>query len=103
MGSPLLGMDLIKALNCHIVEDRIVTPSASAVSPVLEVCDTAASSIGCVKGFVHKVQIDESVKQVQHKLPRLPLSIREEVSKEIDCLLKDGIIEKINASLWVSS
>lgn len=101
-GSPLLGMDLIKALKCHIVGDRIVTLSSPAASPVLEICNAAASSPGCVKGFVHKVQIDESVKPVQHKLRRLPLSVREEVSKEINRLLGDGVIEKIDASPWVS-
>nr|XP_055041695.1 uncharacterized protein K02A2.6-like [Misgurnus anguillicaudatus] len=102
-GSPLLGMDLIKALNCHIVGGSIVSSSAPVVSPVSEIDHTAASSLGCVKGFVHKVQIDPSVKPVQHKLRRLPLSVREEVSKEINRLLRDGIIEKIDASPWVSS
>lgn len=92
--SPLLGMDLIKALNCHIVGDKIVTSSAPAISPVLEICNTAASSFGYVKGFVHKVQIDQSVKQVQNKLRRLPLSVWEEVSKEIHHLMRNGIIEK---------
>lgn len=100
-GSPLLGMDLIKALNCHIVGDRIVTSPAPAVSLVLEIYNASASSLGCFKGFVHKVQIDQSVKPVQRKLRRLPLSVREEVSKEIHRLLRDRLIEKIDASPWV--
>lgn len=39
---------------------------------------------------------------LRQKLCRLPLSVCSAVSKELDHLLKEGVIEKIDASPWVS-
>ena len=48
------------------------------------------------------MKISSTVTPVRQKLRRLPLSVRDAVSKETDRLLKEGIIEKIDASPWVS-
>ncbi|KAK6493672.1 hypothetical protein HHUSO_G25 [Huso huso] len=55
-GSPLLGMDLIKALRCHIVGDTVLTSEQNL--PVLET--SAGTVVGCAKGFVHKIKIQDS-------------------------------------------
>ncbi|CAL9702160.1 unnamed protein product [Knipowitschia caucasica] len=55
-----------------------------------------------MEGFIHKVQVNTTVQPVRQKLRRLPLSIRKEVSEELSRLLQAGIIEKVDASEWVS-
>lgn len=62
----------------------------------------STAHLGCVKGFVHKVQINSTVTPVRQKLRRLPLSIRKEVSTELQRLHTSDIIEPIDASEWVS-
>lgn len=102
-GTALLGMDLIKVLqlcfNATTADDtpgpNITFTSVMSVAPVLPLI------WGCAKRFVHKVKISDSVGPVRKKLCCLPLSLQNAVSKETDRLLKTGIIEKIDASLWV--
>ncbi len=71
-------------------------------SPVHAVSPVSATHLGCVKGFVHKMQVNSTVTPVHQKLRCLPLSIRKEVSTELNRLLTAGIIEPIDASEWVS-
>lgn len=98
-GSTLLGLDLIKALNYQFAGRTVGTiPPA----PVYETDKESSSAIGCVKGFIHKVQVNPNVPPVQQKLRRLLLCVREEVSRELQCLLQAEVIEKIDASPWVS-
>ena len=54
-------------------------------------------------GYAHRPKIDPSVKPVIQPLRRLPLSIREEVSVELKRLEDAGIIERVEASPWVSN
>ncbi|KAG1952105.1 retrotransposable element [Pimephales promelas] len=60
------------------------------------------TEIGCVKNFVHMAKIDHTVKPVRQKLRRLPFAVRASVSAELDRLLKAGVIERVDASAWVS-
>lgn len=62
----------------------------------------AGSEIGCAHNFVHKVKVDPTIKPVRQKLQRLPFAVRASVSAELDRLLNAGVIEKIDASSWVS-
>ncbi|XP_051794021.1 ribonuclease inhibitor-like [Acanthochromis polyacanthus] len=61
-----------------------------------------AESTGTVKGFVHKVKVRPDVQPVQMKLRRLPFAVRDQVSEELQRLEKDGVIERIDSSPWVS-
>lgn len=126
-GTPLLGRDIMKALSIRIEGDAVLPPvstnSASAPSistppvvscatvlpaPVLSTTSAPASCIpappviGCAQNFVHKVKIDLTVKPVRQKLRRLPFAVRASVTAELDRLLKAGVIERIDASPWVS-
>ncbi len=60
------------------------------------------SSVGCVKGFVHKPTVKPDATPVRQKLRRLPFAVRQAVSAELDSLLQKGIIEKIDSSPWIS-
>lgn len=105
-GSALLGLDLIRALKWTLShESNHVSPAdlsqAPPTAPVME-AKTDPSSVGCVAGFVHKVKVHEYAVPVQQKLWRLPFAVRHAVSDELDMLLKEGIIERIDASPWIS-
>ena len=58
--------------------------------------------LGLAKGFIHRVKIKEGVQPVQQKLRRLPVSVRQAASAEIERLLEMDVIERIDASPWVS-
>lgn len=60
------------------------------------------SSLGLAKGFVHRVKVRLSVPSTVVKLRRLPLSLRARVSEELRRLEQLDVIERINASEWVS-
>lgn len=107
--APLLGLDLIRALNFHIASEDVIDMHSNsmhaiqAITRVLNCADEHLHVQGeCVKGFIHKVQVDNTFKPVQQKVRRLPLCVRQDVSNEIQRLLKAGIIEPIDASPWVS-
>uniref|UniRef100_A0A3B3T9U7 Gypsy retrotransposon integrase-like protein 1 n=1 Tax=Paramormyrops kingsleyae TaxID=1676925 RepID=A0A3B3T9U7_9TELE len=96
-GTPLLGMDLFTALKLEIRDGCIAPPAGDIQRTVCDV-DTA----GLAVGFVHKVKVRSDVPPVQQKLRRLPFAIRDAVSQELKRLDSEGIIEKIDSSVWVS-
>ena len=55
-----------------------------------------------IKGFQHKVKVNPNVHPVQEKLHRLPLTVRSKVSQKLEELELQRVIEKIDASEWVS-
>ena len=61
------------------------------------------SGLGKAKGFSHFPMIDQTVTPVQQSLRRLPLALRDEVSKELKRMLDEGIIEQIDTSRWLSN
>ncbi|XP_048853518.1 uncharacterized protein LOC125721593 isoform X2 [Brienomyrus brachyistius] len=117
-GTSLLGRDLMKALSICIEGNTILppvfttnsasapciptAPAVSCVTVSTASCIPTTPDIGCAQNFVHKVKIDPTVKPVRQKLRRLPFAVRASVSAELDRLLKAGVIEKIDASPWVS-
>uniref|UniRef100_A0A9J7XM44 Reverse transcriptase domain-containing protein n=1 Tax=Cyprinus carpio carpio TaxID=630221 RepID=A0A9J7XM44_CYPCA len=107
-GTALMGMDLIRALNLCIKGDTILPDHATTSTfhssePVLQLSTQVDTpSVGCVEGFMHKVKVSDSVMPVRQKLRRLPFSVRKAVSAELDRLLLAGVIERIDASPWVS-
>ena len=106
-GTPLLGMDLMRALNLHIVGGTVAparrapTAAPAPATPVMQL-STPPPLIGCAKKFVHRVKVSGSVPPVRQKLRRLPLSVRGAVTEEINRLLAAGVIERCDASAWVS-
>lgn len=99
VGTSILGMYLITALHIDITHDCI----SSSTPPTVPVQLTAAvPEPGEVKNFVHRVKIRPEITPFQQKLCRLPFSVRDDVSAELLRLEKEGIIEKTDASPWVS-
>ncbi|XP_043191558.1 uncharacterized protein K02A2.6-like [Amphibalanus amphitrite] len=55
-----------------------------------------------IVGYQHRIVLRPDASPTVYRLRRLPLSVRDEVSKELQRLLRTGIIERIDASPWVS-
>ncbi|KAK8384637.1 hypothetical protein O3P69_014300 [Scylla paramamosain] len=51
-----------------------------------------------IKGYQHKIVLEADATPVRHKLRRLLLSVRKEVSTELQNLVEQAIIERIDAS-----
>uniref|UniRef100_A0A096M937 CCHC-type domain-containing protein n=1 Tax=Poecilia formosa TaxID=48698 RepID=A0A096M937_POEFO len=104
-GAALLGLDLFQALQMKL---EGCTPPTPMVQPAVPETvsdyspDMSVQEVGYAKNFIHKVHILPNAVPVQQKLRRLPFSIREAVSEELKDLQDKGIIERIDASPWVS-
>lgn len=97
-GNPLMGMDLISSLNLCIQGNKVITFKQS----VEQVSHSATPDFGCANHFVHRVNLRENAASVQQKLRRLPFSVRDAVSAEVNRLLAADIIERVDSSPWVS-
>lgn len=58
--------------------------------------------LGLVRNHTHKVKLRHNVSPVQARLRRLPMTLRDQVSEEIFKLEREGVIERVDASEWVS-
>lgn len=72
-------------------------PSTAAVAS-LTTQPASSTTLGCAKGFMHKVKVAPTAVPVRQKLRRLPFSVRAAVSEELNRLLSAGVIERVEAS-----
>ncbi|XP_037521693.1 uncharacterized protein LOC119398948 [Rhipicephalus sanguineus] len=131
-GTSLLGLDAVQALGLHIVgaQLRCLCTAAEASETMSQKTATSAHTggavpasppkfdmppllwakfshlfspgLGLAKGVQHQVKMKPSVPPVVQKLRRLPLSLRKPVSDQLQRLLSDDVIERANASEWIS-
>ncbi|XP_064488523.1 uncharacterized protein K02A2.6-like [Ornithodoros turicata] len=81
------------------------TADTTGASERIAKCESAnlfSPELGLAKGYEHKVKVRTDVQPTTTKLRRLPLQIRDDVSKELKKLLDMDVIEAIDASPWVS-
>lgn len=100
VGVPILGMDLLTALQLDITKHSIQSPTPPSAQ-VQHTHTTSTDNKG-VTNFIHKVKLRPEIPPVQQKLRRLPFSIRDDVTAELVRMEKEGIIERIDSSPWVS-
>lgn len=124
-GTSLLGVDAIKALGLQIdgstlrcletttlptnVGEEQSSDKKEVQQPVQLPTELAQEygtifdpGLGLAKGFVHRVKTRSTVQPVASKLRRLPLSLRPVVSEELRRLEEMDVIERVEASEWVS-
>ncbi|CAM5153065.1 unnamed protein product [Natator depressus] len=105
-GTPILGRDLLVALNLRVVNGRIDLPQQSTLAVHAPVSAGTQHQVeekrGCAYGFLHKGKMWNNVKPVREKLRRLPFSVRKAVSEELRKLVQKDVIEEIDSSEWVS-
>ena len=63
----------------------------------------STTGLRVIKGFSHKPFINPTIPPVAQPLRRLPLSMETRVMAELEQMQRDGIIEPIDASPWVSN
>lgn len=98
-GASLMGIDLFNRLGFQVTHNGVPVQSVELASRFPE----AFREFGKVIGYNHRPNVDTTVKPVSQKLRRLPLTLREEVSKELGRLEEIDVIEKIDFSLWISN
>lgn len=59
--------------------------------------------LGCLTAFNHQPLINTAVSPVIQPLRRLPLALRDDITIELQKLLDAGIIERVDASPWISN
>ena len=92
----LLGRDLQKLLQVMIVHGSTVC--AVADQPV----EPEGCWLPCIKGVVHRPQLKDGAMPVQQKLRSLPFALRDEVDAHLKELEREGVIERIDKSAWIS-
>ncbi|XP_078496474.1 uncharacterized protein LOC144752415 [Lissotriton helveticus] len=58
--------------------------------------------LGKITNFQHTIRVKDNVVPTKHKLRNVPLSIRSDLSKHLKALCDQGIIEKVESTLWLS-
>ncbi|XP_038064800.1 uncharacterized protein LOC119735167 [Patiria miniata] len=64
--------------------------------------DLLKGKVGLARGFIHRVKTRPDVTPTQQRLRRLPFAVRDRVKAELQRLESEHIIERIDASEWVS-
>ena len=104
-GVPIMGLDVMSVLGvnvvnntvCHVSQDLPSTP-APASGPE----DGAADAPAPILGFEHRVTVNPDIPPVRQPPRRLPWAIRDQVNARISELERQGVIEPVTASEWVS-
>ena len=98
-GRSLMRIDLFNQLSFKVTHNgtEIQTVEFAFKFP------QAFGEFGKISKFVQRPRIAPIVKAVSQKLRRLPLSLREEVSRELHHLEEQDVIEKIDALPWISN
>ena len=95
----LLGLDVITSLGLTI---EPATGKVASVIPSKPRCELPVSELPAIKGYQHRIKLKPDAVPTRAPLRRLPLSVREEVTEELQRLLREGIIERTEASQWIS-
>ena len=99
-----LGLIQIEADSINQVTDANTEYSKqSANSDIFKKYKNNFEGLGCLKGE-YQIEIDPSIRPVQHQPRRVPLPLKQELKKKLGELEKQGIIAKVNGSTpWINS
>ena len=98
-GSTLLGVDLFDRLGFSVTFNKANISNIETVDKF----ESLFEGVGEVRKFQHKPVVNEMVRPISQAYRRLPLSVRESVSLELKRLEDDDIIERVDASPWISN
>lgn len=101
-GANLLGLDLFTGLGFTLHDSsgsaiHHVTTTWQQKWPVL------FTGLGCLTAFTHRPLVNTEVLPVVQPLRRIPLALKDDVTKELESLLESGIIDPVNAAPWISN
>lgn len=103
---PLLGLDTVQQLRLQIDGLSLAclqkTASPKFLPPELsEFYFLFGNKLRLAKNVLHEVK-QRANERVSAKVRRLPLMLRDQISAELERLERKGIIERVNASEWMS-
>ncbi|XP_014663439.1 PREDICTED: uncharacterized protein K02A2.6-like [Priapulus caudatus] len=102
MGLPTSRDLHLVALNCAVNKNS-ETPHMTAKEDLVRMYPDRFEGIGHFKGTFH-ITVDPSVPPVVHAPRRCPIHLRDELKKELDGMVKSGVITKVTEPTdWVSS
>lgn len=112
---PLFGLDWVLAFNlplppgarvCHVKENseeekgsNSITGANCLVNEVLkEFTELFENSLGTIRGHQAKIHISESVTPKQFRPRSVPLALQDQVSSELERLVKEGVLEPVDTT-----
>ncbi|KAJ1179875.1 hypothetical protein NDU88_005108 [Pleurodeles waltl] len=105
-GPPILGWMHNNNLNIIVNprgKEQILVVVDGDVNVILEeMGEVFREELGELKGYVHKIRMKQGTVAVKHKVRKVPIIVREEVSKMLKDMLKEGVIEPVEAPEWIS-
>lgn len=101
-GANILGLDLFISLFFSLHDNSGVT-ILQVASPCHTQFPTLFSGLGCLCAFAHKPLLNPDVPLIIQPLQRVPLTMRDQVSTELQGMLTADLSETIDASTWVSN
>ena len=98
-GPCLIGRVLMRRLG---LIDDVKTVSSNAISVEQEFPELFSEGLGCFKDRQFSIEVDPTVSPKFCKARPVPYAVREKIDKEIDRLLKEGIITPVTSSPWAA-
>jgi len=104
VGENIVGLDILKKLDMTIYagksQCRVHNDERESLLRIEDKC--LFEGIGYAKQFTHRIKTRQGAVPKQQKLRRLPLTVRDKVKFQLVDLERQGIIERIESSEWVS-
>ncbi|KAJ1113076.1 hypothetical protein NDU88_001335 [Pleurodeles waltl] len=100
LGAPHVAPGTALILLCsRLGQEQILIVEDSDVNEILEdVKEVFREEIGELKGYVHKICMKPGAVAVKHKDRNVPIVVREEVSGMLKDMIREGVIEPVEAS-----
>ena len=103
-GPSLLGRDWLTKIRLdwtHLCNNHVCY-SLSLQGILADYSTVFDTELGTLKGFTATIRMDPAAQPRFCKPRAVPYALKEKVEKELDRLLKQGVIEKINFSEWAA-
>lgn len=102
-GTPILGRNAAIQLGVLKVGENIHAISQEQMHITEQFPNIFSNKIGKLKNFQVRIPVNENVTPVVQPLRRIPFNVRESFEKELERLLNEDIIEKVEGPTpWVS-
>lgn len=100
---PLIGFQTAKSLGLVVITNAIRTDSEMFTSKLLEEYADLFLGIGKMEGVQVDLHVDRTVTPVAQPHRRIPFSVRPKLEAELERLIRDDVIEKVEVpTSWVS-
>ncbi|KAJ1113559.1 hypothetical protein NDU88_001801 [Pleurodeles waltl] len=96
----MIKKDYVNTL--HHVCELDVQEHVSLPGFVEEFKEVFNEKLGCLTKYTHQIRLKEGSVPVASKVRPVPISLKEDVEREIKGLCVEGIIEPVESSEWIS-